>query len=45
MDEELVGSPHPEGGGPQLNVQMETGDKRCPSGVRTGTGTVEYLHQ
>jgi len=34
VDEELVGWSQPEGSGQQLNVQMETGDKWCPSGVR-----------
>ena len=37
--------PHPESSGQQLNVQTETGDERCPSGVHTGTGTAEHLHQ
>ncbi|KAK4829840.1 LOW QUALITY PROTEIN: hypothetical protein QYF61_006850 [Mycteria americana] len=45
VDEELVGWSHPEGSGQQLNVQMEIGDKWCPSGVRIGTGAVQYLHQ
>jgi len=29
-----------EDSGQKLNVRMETSDKWCPSGVRTGTGTV-----
>ena len=37
MDQELVGWLHPESSGQQLNVQMEIGDKGCPSGVPTGT--------
>jgi len=30
----------PEGSGQQLYVQMDVGDKWCPSGVHTGTGAV-----
>ena len=40
VDEELVGRPHAEGSGQQLNVQMKTGGKWCPSGVHIGTSTV-----
>ena len=40
MDKELVGSSQPEGSGQWLNVQTDAGDKWCPSGVHTGTGTV-----
>ena len=40
MDEELLGRSQPEGSGQQLNIQMETGDKWCPSGVYIGTSTV-----
>jgi len=37
---ELVGRSQPEGSGQQLNVQMDAGDKWCPSGVHAGTDTV-----
>jgi len=40
VDEELVGWSHPEGSSQRLAVQMDTGDKWHPSGVRTGTGAV-----
>jgi len=40
MNEELVGWSHPEGNGQQFNVQMETSDKWCASGVLTGISTV-----
>ena len=40
MDGELIGWSHPEGSGQWLNVQMEIGDKWCPSGVHTATSTV-----
>ena len=40
MDKELSGWSQPEGNGQRLNVQMDTGDKWCPSGVCTGTGAV-----
>ena len=40
MDEELVVRSFLESGGQWLNVQMETGDKRHPSGVSTGTNAV-----
>ena len=40
MAKELVGWSQPEGSGQRLDVQMDTGDKRCPSGVRTETGAV-----
>jgi len=33
VDEELVVWSHPEGGSQHLSVQMEIGDKWCPSGV------------
>ena len=33
VDGELVGSLHPESSGQQLDVQMETGNKWCPSGT------------
>ena len=36
MDQELVGWLHPESSGQQLNVQMEIGDKWCPSGFILG---------
>jgi len=28
-----------------VNVQMETSDEWSPSGVRTGTGAVQYVYQ
>jgi len=34
---ELVGRSQPEGSGQELNIQMDAGDKWCPSGVCTGT--------
>jgi len=40
VDEELIGKSQPEGSSQWLNVQMDAGDKWCPSGVRTGTGAV-----
>jgi len=40
VDKEMVAWWHPEGSGQQLNVQMEIGDKWCPSGVHIGTSTV-----
>ena len=39
----LVGWSWPKG--QQLNVQMESSDEWSPSGVRTGTGAVQYIHQ
>jgi len=33
---ELVGMSQPEGSGQQLNIQMDTGDKWCPSGSVLG---------
>jgi len=45
MDKELVGRSEPERSGQQLNVQMDTGDKWGPSGVRTGTSAVQHFHQ
>lgn len=36
MDEELVGQWHPERGGQQLRVQMESDDRWCPSGSILG---------
>jgi len=42
---ELLGRSQPEGCGQQPDVQMNNGHKWCPSGVRTGTGAVEYFHQ
>ena len=43
--QELVGRSQPKGSGQQLNVQMETSDEWSPSGVRTGTGAVQYIYQ
>ena len=43
VDEELVGWSHLEGSGQWLNVQIEISDERCPSGVRTGTGTAIFV--
>ena len=40
VDEELVGRGQPEGSGQWLDVQMDTGDKWCPSGFHIGTGVV-----
>jgi len=43
MDRPLVakaGRPHSKACGQQFDVQIETGDKWCPSGVSTGTGTI-----
>jgi len=40
MAKELVGKLQPEGSGQQLDVQMDAGDKWCPTGVRTWTGAV-----
>ena len=40
VDKELVGWSQPEGSGQQLNVEMEIGDKWCPSGVLVVTSTV-----
>ena len=40
MEEELVGWSRPESSGQQFNIQIETGDKLHPSGVRTGTSSV-----
>ena len=40
VDKELVGRSQPAGSGQQLNVQMDTSDNWCPSGVRTGTGAL-----
>jgi len=40
MAKKLVGRSQPEGSGQRLSVQMDTGDKWCPPGVRTGTGAV-----
>jgi len=37
---ELVGRSQPRGSGQQLYVQMDAGDKWCPSGVHTGTTAV-----
>jgi len=37
VNEELVGWSYREGRGERLTVQVETGDKLCPSGVCTGT--------
>ena len=37
MNKELVGWPQPEGSGQWLYIQMDTGEKCCPSGVHTGT--------
>ena len=45
MDKELVGWAQPKGSGQWLNVRMETSDERSPSGVRTGTGAVQYIYQ
>ena len=45
MANELFGRPLPEGSGQQLDVQMDTGDKCCPSGVHTGTGAAYHIHQ
>lgn len=43
-DDELVGWSHPEGSGQWLTVQMEAGDKCCPSGVHTVTSANLCLH-
>ena len=40
MAKELFGRSHPEGSSQWLDVQMEAGDKWCPSGVHTGTGAL-----
>ena len=40
VDEGLAGWSHPEGSDQRFNVQMEIGDKWCPSGVRIRTSTV-----
>ena len=40
LDKELVGRSQPEGSDQWLNVQMDAGDKWCPSGVHTGTSAV-----
>ena len=40
MDEELVEWSNSEDSGQRVNVQMETGNKWCPLGVRIGTSTV-----
>jgi len=40
VNKELVGWLHLEGGGQWLNVQMETGEKWCPSGVRIVTRSI-----
>jgi len=37
---ELVGRSQPEGSGERLDVQVDAGDKWCPSGVCAGTGAV-----
>jgi len=43
VDEELVGWLHPEGSGQWLNIQMEIGDKWCPSGLHIGTGLLNIF--
>jgi len=35
VDNELVGRSQPEGSGQCINVQMNAGDKCCPSGVHS----------
>lgn len=40
MDKELMGWLHPESGGQWLHVQVEAGDKWCPSEVCFGTSNV-----
>ena len=45
MANELVASSQPEGSGQWLNIQTDASDKWCPSGVRTGTGTVKPFDQ
>ena len=40
MDEKLTARSQPEDSGQWLNIQMETGDKWCPSGVLIGTSAV-----
>ena len=45
MDKELIGWSQPEGNGQWFDVQMDTADKWCPSGVRAGTSAVQYFHQ
>ena len=40
VDEELVGRLQTERSGQWLSVQMDIHDKRCPSGLHTGTGAV-----
>jgi len=45
VDKELVGWSQAKGSGQRLNVQMETSDEWSPSGVCTGTGAVQYIHQ
>ena len=43
MDKELAGWPHQKGCSQWLNVQMETSNKWCVSGVSMGTGSVSRL--
>jgi len=40
VDKEFAERSQPESSGQGLNVQMDTGDKWCTSGVHTGTGAV-----
>jgi len=40
MAKELVGRLQPECSGQQLDVQMDTGDKWCPSEVHLGSSAV-----
>ena len=40
MNEELVGWWCPEGSGQWFNIQMEIGDKWCPSEVHIGMSNV-----
>ncbi|PKU33327.1 rna-directed dna polymerase from mobile element jockey- hypothetical protein [Limosa lapponica baueri] len=40
VDKELAGWSHPEGSGQWFDVQMERGDKWCPSEIHTGTSAV-----
>ena len=45
MAKELVARSQTEDCGQWLDVQMEAGGKRCPSGVRNGTSAVQHFHQ
>lgn len=45
MEKELIAKSYTEGCGQWLDVQMEITEDWCPSGIRTGTSALKYLHQ